>query len=393
MKKTISAIFLAVTLGAIIYGFCYVTNLQTEYISYSCTPNSGNGDYEITVEIAKEADGSLKQWTLSNGFIGAQYDITIYNRKNDNLYDWSVSIPLPAGSYIDSGWDSTYEITDNVLTSHPMEYNQTLFANSQRTLGFVLYLPNEYTLADITLTGTSDFTYSDSSKYHILLIASAVWFCALCLTVSEAIRKRVYEARRAHDHAMIHQSISTFINFIDAKDAYTRGHSNRVALYAKEIAKRMKFPETEVNNLYYIALLHDAGKIGITDSILNKNGPLTPEERKIIESHTTIGGDMLRTFTSLDGIIDGALYHHERFDGKGYPVGLKGTDIPLYARIICVADAYDAMSSNRCYRPHLEKTVILEELKQNAGSQFDPDIVKHMIAMIHDGFVDTIRPA
>ena len=108
---------------------------------------------------------------------------------------------------------------------------------------------------------------------------------------------------------------------------------------AKEIAKRLQFPDEKQQNLYYVALMHDVGKIGISDSILNKAGSLTPEERKIIESHTTIGGEMLKSFTAIPGIAAGALYHHERYDGKGYPSGLAGNAIPLYARIICIADS------------------------------------------------------
>lgn len=107
----------------------------------------------------------------------------------------------------------------------------------------------------------------------------------------------------------------------------------------------------------------------------------------MVKSHTQLGSKVLENFTAIDGIRDGALYHHEGYDGTGYPEGLKGEDIPLYARIICVADSYDAMNSNRCYRGHLEQDSILEELNANAGTQFDPTIVKHMIAMISDGFV------
>ena len=131
--------------------------------------------------------------------------------------------------------------------------------------------------------------------------------------------------------------------------------------------------------------MHDCGKIGIPDEILTKPAKLTEEEFKIMQGHTTYGGKVLKDFNAIDGIVEGALYHHERYDGGGYPEGLKGDKIPLYARIICVADALDAMNSDRCYRPHLPPDVIKQELKGNAGTQFDPDIVECALELIEDG--------
>ena len=147
----------------------------------------------------------------------------------------------------------------------------------------------------------------------------------------------------------------------------------------------MGFSDEEVRNLGYIALMHDCGKIGIPDDILTKPSKLTDEEFKIMQGHTTYGGKVLKDFTAINGIVEGALYHHERYDGNGYPKGLKGTDIPIYARIICVADALDAMNSDRCYRPHLQPDVIKQELKNNAGTQFDPDVVECALELIEAG--------
>ena len=187
------------------------------------------------------------------------------------------------------------------------------------------------------------------------------------------------------------QTIETLANAIDAKDPYTRGHSRRVAMYAAEIAKRMHLPENEVQNVYYAGLLHDAGKISIPDAVLNKPGRLTDEEMTAIRNHTVAGGNMLKQMTSLRGVRETALYHHERFDGLGYPEGLKGEQIPLYARIVGVADSYDAMSSNRVYRRHLNKDEIIEEIQKGSGTQFDPDIVVYMVDMINDGYVNVVK--
>ena len=215
----------------------------------------------------------------------------------------------------------------------------------------------------------------------LLIIGVSVGFVMIFARVKiNTIRKRQNEYK-----SIVEQSLRTFAKTIDAKDPYTNGHSARVAEYSREIARRMGLSEDEQERIYYIALMHDIGKIGIPDTILNKPGALTEEERQIIQTHVTIGGDILKDFTALDGISKGARYHHERYDGKGYCEKIGGEDIPLVARIIGVADTYDAMSSDRCYRKALPEEVILSELNKGIGTQFDPDIVPYMLDMIADG--------
>lgn len=141
-----------------------------------------------------------------------------------------------------------------------------------------------------------------------------------------------------------------------------------------------------------MGMLHDIGKIGIPDAILKKPGKLTEGEMQIIRNHPTIGGEILKDFTAIQGISDGARYHHERYDGNGYNEGLKGEEIPLAARIICVADSYDTMSSKRVYKELHEENYILSELDQCSGKQFDPEIVPFMIEMIKDGTAPLPRP-
>lgn len=184
---------------------------------------------------------------------------------------------------------------------------------------------------------------------------------------------------------IVEDSLTCFAKTIDAKDKYTNGHSTRVAQYSRELAKRMGLSKLEQEHIYYTALLHDIGKIGIPDHVLNKPGNLTDEERMIMQMHPSIGGDILKDFTALDGIAEGAKYHHERYDGKGYCEGLSKTDIPLVARIIAVADAFDAMSSDRCYRKALSVEIIKKELINSKGTQLDSEIVSHMLDMIEEG--------
>ena len=162
----------------------------------------------------------------------------------------------------------------------------------------------------------------------------------------------------------------------------TNGHSTRVARYSRLIAEKMGYEGEELDRIYYIALLHDCGKIGIPDNILSKPDKLTDEEFQIIKSHTVQGGEILDRFKSLEGVNEGALYHHERYDGKGYPKGLAGEEIPLIARIICVADSFDTMNSNRVYRKKLTKECIISEIEQNKGRQFDPEIADIMLKLL-----------
>lgn len=183
---------------------------------------------------------------------------------------------------------------------------------------------------------------------------------------------------------MTMQTIMTIANTIDAKDEYTRGHSRRVAEYSVAIAREMGLPEEKVTDIRFIGLLHDIGKIGVPDSVLNKPGKLSNEEYQLMKDHTVTGGEILKDITMIDGLDVGAKYHHERYDGKGYPEGLKGEEIPQIARIIGVADAYDAMTSNRIYRRHLEADRVLSELKKGRGTQFDPDACDVMIKLVEE---------
>ncbi len=245
----------------------------------------------------------------------------------------------------------------------------------------------------VTLRIVKAKTIFEEIWFWLLLIAAvAAVSCGAALLFS---RNKINNMRRRQNEykEIVDQSLRTFAKTIDAKDNYTKGHSVRVAQYSREIARRMKLSEDEQERIYYVALLHDIGKIGIPDSILNKPDKLTEEERAVIQTHSSIGGDILKNFTALDGISEGAKYHHERYDGNGYCEKLKGEDIPIVARIIGVADTYDAMSSDRCYRKALSTETILKELENGKGTQFDPEIVPYMLQMIEDGFapLDTER--
>lgn len=184
--------------------------------------------------------------------------------------------------------------------------------------------------------------------------------------------------------SLSNQTIYALAGAIDAKDSYTRGHSLRVAQYSKELARRMGKSQAEQNELFNVALLHDVGKIAIPDTIINKTSKLTDEEFALIKSHTSKGYEILKDISVMPTLYIGARWHHERYDGRGYPDGKAGRDIPEIARVICVADCYDAMTSDRSYRKALPQAVVRAEIEKNMGTQFDPDIAKIMLEMIDD---------
>lgn len=176
--------------------------------------------------------------------------------------------------------------------------------------------------------------------------------------------------------------IKALVKTIDAKDPYTNGHSVRVAEYSKMIAEQEYSDTQKIQNIHNIALLHDIGKIAIPDDIINKPGKLTDEEYNLIKAHTITGAQILSEITSYPDLINGAKYHHERYDGRGYPCGLKGEEIPEIAAIIGVADAYDAMTSNRSYRKMLPQEVVRNEISKGLGTQFHPKWGKIMLQLI-----------
>lgn len=181
------------------------------------------------------------------------------------------------------------------------------------------------------------------------------------------------------------QTIMAISNTVDAKDPYTRRHSSRVAQYSREIGKRLGLSEHEQLDLYRLALLHDIGKIAIPDAVLNKPARLSDEEFAMMKTHTVKGAEILKDLTTIKYVAQGAKYHHERYDGTGYTEGLKGDEIPMVARIVGIADAYDAMTSDRAYRKKLPADVVRSEIENGRGKQFDPMLVDIMLQIIDDG--------
>lgn len=204
----------------------------------------------------------------------------------------------------------------------------------------------------------------------------------LSAEVEKQIRQVIIQSQKLQ--RMSTQVIAAIAETIDAKDEYTRGHTGRVAAYSVEIARRAGHSTDSQNLIYMAGLLHDVGKIGIPDAVLNKPARLTDEEYELIKSHPVIGWEIMNKIAELADILPGIRNHHERYDGAGYPDGLKGDAIPVIARIIAVADTYDAMTSKRRYRGVMMQDKVRKEIEAARGTQFDPVFADIMLEMINE---------
>ena len=412
------------------------TTFLFDDITVTIEPRGGDtGSWESTALIGPE------EVVIFPDSVGTIYELVLVNNTSDTVTDWTAKIYIPEEMCANNTWNGDFEFhqnpgsaNENVQTLDLADYSKYEIMldyfmgisgpmirlhegdyfiyypdeiagevplepkpklsdkDSHARIGFIMYLPEK------DLDYAADFSQGEIC-YHLhrsvtkipffwlLSAATVVWLsCLLALIIVRLNIRRLLEQQK-RDEKIIEQTMQTIVNFIEAKDPSTMGHSLRVAQYSKMLAESMGFTEGECKRIYYIALMHDCGKIYIPDAILGKPARLTDEEYEVMKKHTVFGGEILRDFSSIDGIGMGAMSHHERYDGGGYPNGISGDDIPLIARIICVSDAFDAMNSKRCYRDSLSADIILDELRKNKGKQFDPNIVDHLLKLIENGTI------
>lgn len=406
---------------------------------------------DITVDIVTRGGDSgsweSENFSDSNGeplfeqAVGTIYEMVVANNSPDTLTEWTAVVYIPEDMCVNNTWNGDFEFHQNVRsgkeavqTLNLAEYSRydiTLEScitsvgamvklyegdyfvyypnpdvsempippkkegadkDSSTRIGFIMYIDNR------TIDYIADFSEGEiryrlqtsvlkNPFFWLLGVITVIWIsCLLAMIIVKMNLKRFIEQQK-RDAKALEQTMQTFVNFIEAKDPSTMGHSLRVAQYSRMIAEKMGFPAEECHRIYYIALMHDCGKIYIPDEILTKPGKLTEQEYGIMKKHTVYGSEILRDFTAIEGMGTGALSHHERYDGKGYPNGTAGEDIPIIARIICVSDAFDAMNSRRCYRSNLSSDVIISELKSNRGKQFDPNVTDCLMSLIESGAI------
>ncbi|MBR3224909.1 MAG: HD-GYP domain-containing protein [Atopobiaceae bacterium] len=240
------------------------------------------------------------------------------------------------------------------------------------------------------------FNYGVSLISMTLVLVVNVFFVytltALGAEVGQARTREIefYKEAQKREATLFEETVEALANAIDAKDKYTHGHSTRVAILSKLIAEEAGLSEKECEEVYFAALLHDVGKIGVPDEVINKPSGLTDEEFEQIKQHPVTGNQILLSIRQSPYLSIGAHYHHERYDGSGYPEGLSGEDIPRIARIIAVADAYDAMTSTRSYRGALARKKVRDEIANGMGRQFDYDYAAIMLRLIDTGVADEV---
>lgn len=332
----------------------------------------------ITITVGRDVDRLVMQpeivsYALDDPYVSYQlkgYDQRSTTMRRSELADVTYT-NLPSGDY--QFWIAVLDNDRNVLeeSSYPIHKELEVYDN----LWFLAYLVGVGGLA----------------------IAWMGWFIArtqVQRTIEFQRKQLEFQHKQLefaqHQVELGNQTVMAIANTVDAKDVRTAHHSHRVSQYAVLLAQEMGFSEDECENIRKTALLHDIGKIGIPDAILNKPSRLTDEEYAIMKTHVTRGAEILKGFTMIDHIVEGALYHHERYDGRGYVSGLAGEDIPLYGRIIAVADTFDAMTQNRVYRTRQDLSYVVGELEKGAGTQFDPEIAQIMLRLLNEGKLDHI---
>lgn len=267
---------------------------------------------------------------------------------------------------------------DGLETLHKLKENE-----ETREIPIIILTSDEHSEVELKCLhdGATDFILKTHPNPGIILqrVKNTIALTNLQKNLQNEVKRQTLQIK-----TLTREITEALSKTVYAKDHYTRGHSARVAQYAKEIARRMNKSEDEQEEIYYMGLLHDIGKISVAGSIIRKDSELTDDEFDEIKGHPEAGYEILKTIHVLPRLATGAKYHHEHFDGTGYPDGLKGYEIPEEARIIAVADAYDAMTSKRTYSEVRPQALVRAEIERCKGSYFDPDIADIMLQMIDE---------
>ena len=272
----------------------------------------------------------------------------------------------------------TPELLDEIFSVKDGRINAVL--NGEDTTLFISPIMDQW--VDVIAVSDAELLEDVRSQLFVNIIVSLITFCLIAFFYYLGYRNELAYGKKVEE--MNIQVVSALAAAIDAKDNYTNGHSSRVAMYSKMIAERIGYSEPKQDEIYMMGLLHDVGKIGVPDEVINKPAKLTDEEFELIKKHPVIGSGILESIKERPKLSIGARWHHERFAGGGYPDGIKGEEIPEEARIIAVADAYDAMTSRRSYRKVMPQEKVREEIAKGSGIQFDPRFAEIMLRLIDE---------
>ncbi|MBP5230522.1 MAG: HD-GYP domain-containing protein [Clostridia bacterium] len=291
---------------------------------------------------------------------------------------WSLFMPLGLCYFVSVRYGIVLSIYHSALYA-------VLFYTPIKERMAAYYSPVFMARFPLVFTGLAAFTLLAMIQYHKSALFEIDYSEQLNAEVEKQTRAATERAEKLE--RLSDEVVETLARTIDAKDDYTNGHSFRVMEYSVLLAQELGVEPARITELRREALLHDIGKIGVPDSVLQKPSKLTDDEFETIKSHTTIGGKILSRYEDLKGAASAAVHHHERYDGRGYPGGLAGEEIPKNSRIISIADAFDAMNSSRVYRKALPRDVIRSELAGGRGKQFDPAFLDVFVRLMDEGKV------
>ncbi len=352
------------------------------------------------------------------------YDMVVTNNSKTLMDDWKLRMDIKEECYLNNGWCGSFEIhqfseegEERVQTVDLRNYKQSEFKIEYRIAGqdlliplkngdYVIYIPDGSDVSgEVPIKGSNEMSgmvtcgfimYSrsgsvDTSNYELtytlhksyfsgaegsfFVVAFFTWMLAMLIIFIIFVISVQYEQRFLAQSRMLGDVFKLCCTLSDSRDYYSKEHSIRVAKYSRLIAEKMGMDKSDCDTVYNAAMLHNIGNSFVSEQILRKMGRLTSEEFSMVKTHTSKGAEVLKDIKNIPHAEEAALYHHERYDGTGYPMGKKGDDIPLVARIVAVADAYDAMANDRPYRKKFMKDQIREEFIKNRGTQFDPMIV------------------
>lgn len=329
--------------------------------------------------------------TVDDSYISTREQKEIHipaNSKRLNIYAnaFTYSLNNPHLRYYLDGFD------DDPIEIHKQDLDYITYTNLRGgTYKFHLSIVDTMTGKEdqsIEVTIIKDMAVYEMMWFRVVIVVLIVLFVAAIIIIYFRIKTKRLLAKQEENKKLINEITQAFATCVDKKDAYTNGHSFRVAKYTQMIAEKLGKSKAELENIYNIALLHDIGKITIPNNILNKPGRLTDDEYTIMKTHSTNGYEILKGITIAPGIASGAHSHHERYDGTGYPEKLKGDEIPEVAQIIAVADAFDAMYSTRPYRKKMKLEKAVAEIKRCSGTQFNPKMVEAFLKLVDEGAFD-----
>ena len=408
------ALLMLFTVGAIVTASVVIINRTTREHRAHIIENTAklavtciDGDkVDYWMENGKDADYDATEKALSNIHKNTPYlqYLYVYQIKEDGchvVFDFD-SIDEETGELVEGSefgelieFDESWaEFIPVLLAGENVDLMET-----KDTFGWLLtdYEPvydssNKcvcYVGADLSMKGVHDYV----RNYVLVITAIATVFLAggiflgirIYIGARRADQMESLIERQKRDKQLTREIIEAFAKVVDLKDAYTQGHSFRVAKYTEMLARELGCDEETIEKYHNIALMHDIGKVGIPDNVLNKPGKLDDSEYNLIKSHTSRGYEVLQNISLMPEIAVGAQAHHERPDGKGYPLGLKEDEIPRVAQIIAVADCFDAMYSTRPYRTRMNFEKVVSIIKEASGSQLTPDVVDAFLRLVEKG--------